>query len=138
SYLPFIVFLGSGLLDVFLAHTENRYLNTQEEIAVFTATGFSLAFVIGFFILIFQVFRNKYPGKREFYGGAVLGAVNYGSIFFLLLAYQSQILQQSSILPINNMGIVALSAVLGLIIFAEKMTFRKGWGIVLSLLSIAL
>ncbi len=59
--------------------------------------------------------------------GALLGAVNFGSIYFLVktLNYthpQHGTIDSSVVFEINNIGIVALSVILGMLIFQEKLS----------------
>jgi multidrug transporter EmrE-like cation transporter len=68
--------------------------------------------------------------------GALLGGVNFGSIFFLVKAlnYRHQdhgLMDSSVVFGINNIGIVALSVILGLYLFRESFSSvnRAGIGI---------
>jgi multidrug transporter EmrE-like cation transporter len=73
--------------------------------------------------------------------GTLLGLGNYGSIWFLILALNSRTeenipLDGSAVFGINNIGIVGLSVILGLMVFREKLT-RINWiGIILSFAAI--
>jgi uncharacterized membrane protein len=75
---------------------------------------------------------------RDVIGGLVLGAINYGSIIFLVLAYDSGIMQKSTMLPINNLGVVLVSALAAVLIFKEKLTRYNWLGVALSLVALAL
>jgi multidrug transporter EmrE-like cation transporter len=70
--------------------------------------------------------------------GLILGLVNYGSIYFLLRILGSGLIDRSAAIPANNMGVVALSAVVGVALFKEKLSAKKLWGILLALVAIAL
>jgi predicted MFS family arabinose efflux permease len=73
----------------------------------------------------------------------VLGIVNFGSIFFLVRAlhYNSpagRSLDSSVIFGANNISIVALSVLVGLLIFKEKLTYINWSGVILSALALLL
>jgi len=70
--------------------------------------------------------------------GIVLGLVNYGSIYFLLKVLGSGILDRSTVIPLNNMGVVTASALIGIFAFRERMTRLNMIGIGLSIVSIAI
>lgn len=71
-------------------------------------------------------------------GWSFLGIPNYFSVYFLLKALKSNVLESSGIFTVNNVGIVMLSTVAGIVLFHEKL-LRKNWiGIGLAIASIAL
>ena len=95
---------------------------------------FAGAFITGFILFGFQ--KEMYQWKNLL-GGIVLGVPNYGSLYFLLQALKHSNFAPSILFPINNLGIVALSAIVGLVIFKEHFTKRKIIGFVLAIISIA-
>ncbi len=138
-WLPIVLFVGSGLLDLLLATAEKTHLKTDSAYQQFIPVPFALAAIIGSIILLSRVFS----GKEKFHGrsllaGALLGMVNYGSIYFLLKVLGSGTFDTSSAIPANNMGVVALSAVAGYVFFQERLSAKNRWGIVLSLAAIGL
>ena len=70
--------------------------------------------------------------------GATLGIINYASIYFLLKALRINGLESSSLFTINNVAIVAVSTLIGLLIFKEKISNKNWIGICLALISIVL
>ena len=75
---------------------------------------------------------------KSIYGGIALGIVNYYSIYFLLKALQYEGTESSTIFTVNNVAIVMLSTLIGLVLFRETI-YTKNWiGIVLAVVSIAL
>jgi uncharacterized membrane protein len=75
---------------------------------------------------------------KDIGAGVLLGVINYGSIFFLVQSYNTKILQKSSLLPINNLGVVILGAVAAIMIFKETLS-RNNWiGIGLSIVALVL
>ena len=70
--------------------------------------------------------------------GIALGIVNYGSIYFLLKALRVNGYESSSIFTIINVAIIALSTLMGLLIFKEKISKKNTIGIGLAIISIIL
>ncbi|MCH2215954.1 MAG: EamA/RhaT family transporter [Flavobacteriales bacterium] len=137
--IPFVLFIGSGLLDLFLATTEKNHLTTEVAYTDFVPVPFGVAATIGAGVLIYRgVAQGKRVQFKNVIAGLILGLVNYGSIYFLLKILGSGLIDRSSAIPANNMGVVALSALVGYLIFKEQLGKRKLIGIGLALLSIFL
>ncbi|NNK82554.1 MAG: DMT family transporter [Flavobacteriaceae bacterium] len=136
--LPFAVFLGSGVIDTSVKYIETTYL-AENGIPIFSATIFGCAAIIGSLILMIKAFNNTFKFcAKSLLGGLVLGIVNYGSIYYLLKALQYEGLESSSIFTVNNVAIVMLSTIVGLVLFKEHI-FKKNWiGIAFAIISILL
>ncbi|WP_179345309.1 DMT family transporter [Winogradskyella ursingii] len=133
-YLPILLFLGSGIID-----TSINYFAPDDNISLFSATIFAIAAVIGTCILIYKQLALK--SKFEFRCiplGALLGFVNYSSIYFLLMALRIKDLESSTLFTVNNVAIVAFSTLVGLMLFKEKISVKNWIGIAIALLSITL
>lgn len=132
--LPIILFLGSGTID-----TSINYFAPDNKIPLFSAMIFGFAFIIGCSILIYKSIRfKKHFSFKSIPLGFTLGVVNYASIYFLLNALRIEGLESSALFTINNVAIVAISTLIGLLIFSEKIS-RKNWiGISLAIISIVL
>lgn len=132
---PILLFVGSGIIDTFIKYMETNYVST-EEIPYFSAIVFSFAGLIGIITLIIKKdFAFKW---KNVLGGIALGVPNYFSIVYLLKALQNQSLNSSTVFTINNVAIVMISTILGIVVFNEKL-IRKNWlGIGLAIISIIL
>jgi drug/metabolite transporter (DMT)-like permease len=136
---PIILFVGSGILDLILALTEKIHLGSDEGYRDFVPVPFGIAAALGTVVLIFKGLRGKEVIHwRNLVAGLFLGMVNYGSIYFLLRILGSGLIDRSGVIPANNMGVVALSALAGIAFFRERLSPRKLWGIILALVAIAL
>jgi len=136
--LPLIVFLGSGIADAFVNYAQEK-LVPKEESSLFVASFFAVAGTIGLVWVISELYIKK--GKvtiRNILGGIALGIPNYFSIYFMIKALNTHIYESSVLYPINNMGIVILSAAGGYFLLKEKLSPLNIGGIVLSIISIAL
>jgi drug/metabolite transporter (DMT)-like permease len=137
-WIPIVLFIGSGLLDLLLAYTEKLHLGSDEAYQDFVPVPFGVAAIIGTVVLSGRILAGKDQlHLRSLGAGVLLGLVNYGSIYFLLSVLGGGYFDRSSAIPANNMGVVALSALVGFLIFRERLTPKNILGIVLSLVAIA-
>ncbi|WCO00530.1 DMT family transporter [Psychroserpens ponticola] len=136
--LPILLFFGSGVIDTSIKYLETTYVS-ENGIPIFSATIFAFAFIIGSFILIYKYIKK--PGQiqlRTIIAGSILGIVNYFSIYYLLKALNHESLESSTIFTVNNVAIVMVSTLLGLMVFRETISKTNWFGIILALISIVL
>ncbi|MBB6680863.1 DMT family transporter [Aequorivita sp. 609] len=133
---PVLVFLGSGTIDTTIKYLEGEFI-AKNDIPIFSATIYAMAGLIGFAILIFQLVKGSFKFEfKNLFGGIALGIPNYFSVYFLVEALRSNILESSGVFTVNNVAIVMTSTMLGILLFKEKL-LRKNWiGIGLAVLSI--
>jgi drug/metabolite transporter (DMT)-like permease len=133
-YLPIILFLGSGIID-----TSVNYFAPDDKIPLFSAVIFAIAGIIGVSLLSYQAIRgtNQLQLKNIPFG-ITLGIVNYYCIYFLLKALRVDGFESSTLFTINNVGIVGVSTLIGLLLFKETIS-KKNWiGIGVAIVSIVL
>jgi len=136
-YVPILLFLGMGIVDSLVKFAQHRFVSDSHT-ALFSAVLFLNAFLSGLIALLFFPRYLSNFGKIVTWGwGLLLGAVNFGSIFFMIRAlnYISPSgtgTDSSVIFGANNIGIVALSVLVGLWIFKEKLLFVNWLGVLLS------
>jgi len=136
--LPLLVLLGSGIIDTSIKFLEEAYV-AENDISIFSATIFFSAAVLGILLLIYNSFNGKIKIElKNIIGGIALGIPNYFSIFLLVKALRSDILESSGIFAVNNVSIVTLSTIAGIILFKEKLLPKNWLGIALAILSIVL
>ena len=137
-WLPILLFFGSGTIDTSIKYIETTYV-PENGIPIFSATIFAFAFLIGSSLLIIKSFKApiKLPLKT-FVAGGVLGIVNYYSMYYLLKALNHENLESSTLFTVNNVAIVMISTVLGLLVFKESISKTNWFGIVLAVVSIVL
>ncbi|WP_026837920.1 EamA family transporter [Gillisia sp. JM1] len=135
---PILVFIGSGLIDTLIKFIESGYVN-ETDVALFSSTIFSVAGTIGILVLIFQGLTGKLRiTGRNILGGIALGIPNFFSIYFLVMALRNNGFESSTIFTINNVAIVLVSTLLGIILFKEKLITKNWIGIILAIISILL
>ena len=142
-FIPLLLFVGMGLVDSLVKLAQQQYVS-DEETALFSAILFLNAFLAGILVAFFYRKHNHYFLKAKVWGwGLLLGAVNFGSIFFLVRAlhYSSPTgkhMDSSVIFGTNNISIVALSVLVGLLVFKEKLKLINWIGVGLSALALLL
>lgn len=135
---PLLVFLGSGIIDTSIKYLETSYVS-KTDVGLFSSTIFATAGLIGICIIIFQAITGKLKFKfRNILGGIALGIPNYFSIYFLVLALRSEGFESSTIFTMNHVAIVAISTLVGIVLFKEEL-IKKNWiGLALAVISIIL
>lgn len=140
-YLPAILFLGMGVIDSVIKLAQFKHIDNDIS-TLFSAVLFTVAAITG--ITTNLIRRNSFRtlfNSGTLLWGSLLGLGNYGSIWFLILALNSKTeenipLDGSAVFGINNIGIVGLSVILGLMVFREKLTRINWMGIAFSLAAI--
>jgi len=136
---PMLVFLGSGLIDTSLNFLQNDFITDKTLIPLFSSTIFMTAGVIGIMVLVAQKIKGVLVLEfKNIIAGIVLGIPNYFSIYFLVKALRSDLFDSSGIFTINNVGIVIISTLLGIVFFKEQLSIKNWIGITLAVISIAL
>ncbi|MBX7225655.1 MAG: DMT family transporter [Chitinophagales bacterium] len=131
--LPAMVFFGSGFCDSMFNYIQKNFF-VEEYKHPINILIFFTAFVFG---VILVMAKKQYQfTKKDILGGILLGIPNYFSLYFLLLALEKSGLESSRLYPINNIGVVGLSALTGLLLFKEKFPLPKVLGLILALSSI--
>lgn len=135
---PILLFLGSGIIDTTIKYVETTYVK-DGELPIFSATIFGFAFVFGMVLFLYKRFTGSIQfNVKNVIGGIVLGIPNYYSIVFLLKALKTEGLESSTLFTINNVSIVLLTTVFGLVIFKEKLLPKNWVGITIAIVSIVL
>ncbi|NNJ82806.1 MAG: EamA/RhaT family transporter, partial [Flavobacteriaceae bacterium] len=135
---PFLVFLGSGIIDTSLKYLEDTHV-AKNEVSIFSSMIFATAAVTGLFILIWQMIKGSFRFEvKNVIGGIALGIPNYFSVYFLVKALRSDILESSGIFTVNNVAVVMTSTLVGILLFHEKLLVKNWIGIALAVISIFL
>lgn len=133
-YLPIILFLGSGVID-----TSVNHFAPDGNMPLFLAIIFGSAFLIGLVLITLKTKQTKQKfNPKSIPFGIALGLVNYSSMYFLLKALRVDGFESSTIFTINNVAIVAVSCLTGLLLFKEVISSKNWIGVGLALISIIL
>ncbi|WP_338038962.1 EamA family transporter [Maribacter litopenaei] len=90
------------------------------------------------FILLKSIKAHLKLNIKNIIGGICLGVPNYFSIYFLMKALDSDTLNSASLFTINNVAVVMLSTLLGILLFKERISIKNWIGIGLAVVSIIL
>ena len=135
---PVLVFLGSGIIDTTIKYLEDEFI-AKNDTPIFSATIYGMAALIGVFFLIFQTIKGKFQFHyKNILAGIALGIPNYFSVYFLVQTLRSDIFDSSGIFTVNNVAIVMVSTLLGILLFKEKLLLKNWIGIGLAIISILL
>jgi drug/metabolite transporter (DMT)-like permease len=141
--IPLLLFIGMGVVDSLVKMAQHRYVGDNET-ALFSAILFFNALFSGLVVMLFyRKYNRHFLRLRVWAWGLLLGTVNFGSIYFLVrsLNYSSPVgksMDSSVVFGANNISIVALSVLVGLLVFREKLSAVNWTGIVLSALALIL
>ncbi|WP_319502236.1 hypothetical protein [uncultured Draconibacterium sp.] len=133
--LPLFLFLGSGLIDSIVKYVQAVKIS-ESETSLYTILVFIVAFICGVIVsVITKTYRQRLnPATLIF--GTLLGVVNFGSLYFIIKALNKSGLESSLVFALNNMAIVALTAILGKLLFKERLNKINFAGVVLALISL--
>jgi drug/metabolite transporter (DMT)-like permease len=126
--------LGSGTIDTTLKYAEKIHVPDGEE-PLFSAICFTMAFGIGILVLIYEAVFGRWLHWKSVVAGVALGVPNYFSIYFIIKALKTD-MESSVLFPINHVGTVLFTALLGFVIFKERLLPQNYWGILLAVVAI--
>lgn len=139
--LPLIIFIVSGLSDTLMKWIKESYIdsasnNINSEIH-FIGVLFSISFVTSIIFMAGRQIRKPTPIHwASIGGGALLGLLNVLSATSMLIAMGQ--FESSFFFPIFNVSIVSLSALLGIVLFKEKLSPINLVGILLATITIGI
>lgn len=135
---PILLFLGSGTIDTTLKYVEVNYV-PKEEVAFFSASLFGISACFGLIILLIKSIKKRESfGLKNIIAGIILGVPNYFSIIFLIQALQTKGFESSTLFTINNVAIVVVSTIVGILLFKEQFSIKNKIGVVLAILGIVI
>lgn len=134
-FLPLIVFLGSGIIDALVNFAQQQSVSTADS-PLFIACCFLMAFTGGLLMVSYQLLRKQTTLQpRALLAGIVLGVPNYFSIWCIIEALESQLMESSMLYPVANMGIVVVSTLGAFLLFREKLSPMNLLGIGISIVA---
>lgn len=136
--LPFLILIGSGIIDVSIKYLEQAHVK-EGDAGIFSATIFLTAGILGILLIAYHIFKGTTAFSfKNIIAGVLLGVPNYFSIYFLVKALRINNLDSSTIFTLNNVSIVIVSTVLGILLFKERLLLKNWIGITLAIISIVL
>lgn len=131
-YLPLLVFMGSGLIEILLF-----YVQKSGKVGDAGLNFTSLLFVMaGTWGAIFLIIKRKLSFTlKEIIAGICIGIPNFFSIYLIIkgldLGWDGSVL-----FPINNVGTIFFTAIIGILIFKEKLTRINYVGLILAIIAV--
>jgi drug/metabolite transporter (DMT)-like permease len=141
--LPLVLFIGMGIVDSLVKYAQHHFVENPDR-ALFSAILFFIAFLTGVLMLPFRKGAVSHFKKiNTWLWGIGLGIFNFGSIYLMVSALnfvnaEGLGTDSSIIFGMNNIGIVSLSVLAGVLIFTEKLKTINWVGIALSVIAIIL
>lgn len=133
--LPILLFIGNGSNDSLIKHIQKFYINNDFEL--FLAVAFFTSFIIGLIILFINYLAGKFKlNIKSIIAGLLLGGLNYSSTLFFMKALPH--FESSVFFPIFNISIVVSSALIGRLIFKEKLSTINLIGFLIAICAITL
>ena len=135
--LPILVFFMFGCHFTLLKFTQARYLDSSSY-HMYVTTSFFFAFVTSVVIGLTRIRTRIGVRSGDLIAGGVLGLINYGAIYFLVRVLSLEGWQSSQLFPIYSVGVVSVSSLFALILFKERLSRLKTFGLVVGLMAVAL
>ncbi len=131
-----LLFLAGGLVDVSMKTFDEVYAAVAERDA-FLVFVFGVAFTIGLGLVLRRGVRmGLWPTRAAWLWGAGLGLVNYGSAVFILRAIRQ--LSGPVVFPVNNVALMIGAALLGVLVWQERLSRRNWAGLGLAAVALVL
>ncbi|MCB0401958.1 MAG: DMT family transporter [Flavobacteriales bacterium] len=135
-WLIILVFIGQGIADTVFNHAQRTVVNDTDKGLFFMCLLF-IAGISGVLILLGKSIRKKPRIKlKSLLGGLIFGLPNFASLIFFFNALESSGLEASQVFPVVSMGVVIGSALVGLLLFKEKLSGANWLGLLFAVLSI--
>ena len=136
-YMLFLTFFISGLIETLLFYIEAMDISQSADIG-FVVTLFGIAAAIGSPIVIGGVAMGKMKFQwKNVIAGILLGIPNFFTIYLMLKMIDNG-WEGSDLFPILNVSIILGAAIIGLLIFREKLSKLQWIGFICGILCIIL
>lgn len=134
--LLLLVFVGMGAIDILF-----KLVAKQSHVS-FSSTLFMvfvLAALLSFVAIFWLYARHKARfALRHWIAGLLLGALNFGNIFYYVTAHRALPNQPSVVFAGMNIGIIVLATFVGFIVFRESLSATNKTGLLVAIASITL
>lgn len=132
---PALVFVGYGVCDVLF-----------KAIAQFTAVPYTTSIFFVFVLAMFFAFiylaywrfaQHKPISVKAFFWGILLGGFNFANILFYMKAHRALPDNPSIVFTGMNIGVITVGALVGVVVFKEKLSTLNVVGLFLAMVSVA-
>lgn len=131
---PAIVLVGFGAIDILF-----------KQVALYSAVTYTTSLFVVFVISLLVAFgiagaevltRKTTFNFSNLPLGLILGALNFGNIFFYLRAHKAFSDNPSTVFAMMNIGVIVLGSLVGVMAFKEKLSWLNYVGLALAIVSI--
>ena len=133
--LPVLIFFGTGTGDILMKLNEQR--NTADDMSFMIAFIYLIAMLFGAVLVAYDLLRGKSKWQnKSIVGGITLGVINFFStycIFHAMRCFDNVVL-----FPVYNIGVVSLTALIGWLVFKEKLTWKNYLGLAVAIIAVVL
>ncbi len=133
---PLLVFVGMGIIDILFKQI--ALLSTVTYMSSLWIV-FVLALLFAFLFLLYLLLikKQKLDVQAIFYG-AILGVFNFGNIVFYMKAHKALPENPSLVFTAMNIGVISVGALVGVLLFREKLSKYNKIGVILAIISVLL
>ncbi|MGB0888074.1 MAG: EamA family transporter, partial [Vicingaceae bacterium] len=124
-WLIVLVFVGQGIADSIFNNAQKTVVNEADKGLFFMCLLFIAGFS-GILILVGKSIKEKQNIQfKNIFAGFTFAIPNYISIILFFNALEHSGLAATQVYPIISMGVIILSALVGLVLFKEKLSLRN-------------
>ena len=133
--LPILIFFGTGTGDILMKLNEQR--NAADDMSFMIAFIYLIAMLFGVILVSYDLIRGKSKWQnKSIAGGVALGVINFFSTYFIFHAMRC--FDNVVLFPVYNIGVVCLTALIGWLLFKEKLTWKNYLGLAFAIISVIL
>ena len=133
--LPLLIFFGTGIGDILMKLNEQR--NTADNMGFMIAFIYAIAMLFSVILVAYDIIGGKSKWQtKSLVGGIALGVINFFSTYcvFHAMRYFDNVI----LFPIYNIGVVCLTALVGWLMFKEKLTWKNYLGLAIAIIAVVL
>lgn len=139
TLLPISVFLMYGVTNTMINYINWRYITDPSQTVAVTLTMVLGAIIAGMLTLGYRLFSGKEKlAWRNIAAAFTLGIPNFLSFYTLLKALSAYQNNGAFVYPLYNIGVILAAALMGLVVFREKLSLLNTIGLLLSVVAITL
>ena len=130
---PLLVFAGFGVIDILFKRVALAGIPLGDSLQAM----FALALLVALAMQLWRRLRGRVQFTvRSALAGVALGVANFGNILFYLRGHRALPAHPALVFASMNIGVVALGAVVGLLLFRERLSRLNLGGVALAVVAI--
>ena len=138
TVLPVLVFLTFGCYFSILKYVQTSYLD-DTSYHVYVMSPFIFAFLTSLIIVLARgLLVSAEFRPAHLIAGVLLGLINYLAIYSLVRVLGLEGWESSQLFPIYSVGVVAVSSLLAVLFFRERLSRVKTVGLMVGMIAVAL